>query len=192
MNIAIFVKLIAGLIFLLVRFEYYENASKEFQLLVYSTIWLIVLSVSIICCFLYVKMIWKFKWSLLLEQCNRHGMMFVIQLASVMLCLGGVSVYTLCQTIGNVNRRVEEMEFAMLWKGLFYLTAFFRIAQRVLASKLNTGLSLHTELNYISLAGIIIAVPCPSRPDIIIIVGYCKQCAYNNSDWALKKNKLLF
>jgi len=146
MNIAIFVKLIAGLIFLLVRFEYYENASKEFQLLVYSTIWLIVLSVSIICCFLYVKMIWKFKWSLLLEQCNRHGTMFVIQLASVMLCLGGVSVYTLCQTIGNVNRRVDEMEFAMLWKGLFYLTAFFRIAQRVLASKLNTGLSLHTEL----------------------------------------------
>ena len=138
-NIAIFGKLFAGLIVLLVRFEYYENASKEFQLLVYSTIWLIVLSVSTICCYIYSKLLLSFEWKLLLEQCRRHGAMFVIQLISVMLCFGGVSAYTLWQMVGKVNARVDEMEFVLLVRLLFYLTAFFRLLQRIVASKLNTS-----------------------------------------------------
>jgi len=136
-NIAIFGKLFAGLFVLLVRFEYYENASKDFQVLIYSTIWLIVLSVSAICCYVYLKLLWFFEWKLLLEQCRRHGAMFVIQLMSLMLCFGGVSAYTLWQMIGKVNVRVDEMEFVLMWRLLFYLTAFFRFVQRILASKLD-------------------------------------------------------
>jgi len=63
--------------------------------------------------------------------------MFVIQLMSLMLCFGGVSAYTLWQMIGKVNVRVEEMEFVLMWRLLFYMTAFFRFVQRILASKLD-------------------------------------------------------
>ena len=101
------------------------------------TLRLIVLSVSAICCYIYLKLLWFFEWKLLLEQCHRHGAMFVIQLMSLMLCFGGVSAYTLWQMIGKVNVRVEEMEFVLMWRLLFYLTAVFRFVQRILASKLD-------------------------------------------------------
>lgn len=125
-----------GVIFLVLRYRFNESTSKELQLLVYGIIWLIVLSVSTICCYIYIKLICNFKLTLLFEQCQRSGTIFVLQLMVAMLCLGLLSTYTLFQLVQRVDARLKNMEFSSLWKAFFYITAFVRILQRLLASEL--------------------------------------------------------
>ena len=124
-----------GVIFLVLRYRFSESTSKEIQLLVYGIIWFIVLSVSIICCCIYIKLIYNFRLALLFEQCQRSGTIFVLQLMVAMLCLGLLSTYTLLQLVQRVDAQVKNMEFSSMWKGFFYITAFFRIFQRLLASE---------------------------------------------------------
>ena len=134
-NTIITLKLLVGVIFLVLRYKFSESTSKELQLIVYGIIWLIVLSVSIICCWIYIKLIYNFRLALLFEQCQRSGTIFVLQLIVAMLCLGLLSTYTLFQLVQRVDAQVKNMEFSSTWKRFFYITAFFRMFQRLLASE---------------------------------------------------------
>ena len=61
--------------------------------------------------------------------------MYVLQTMVIMICLGVLSAYAQFELAKKVNAKVEEMEFALFWRGLFYLTVFFRMSQRILESE---------------------------------------------------------
>ena len=137
LDIPIYVIQLLGLALLLVRFEFYEAASSKFQILIYGSIWLIVLTVSVICCWIYLRLIYYTfrKRRLLFQQANQYGRMFVVSIIALTLWFGILSSYTLFTLAPIVLERIEEMEFPFVWKTLFCFTVFFRVSERILACK---------------------------------------------------------
>ena len=131
-NTVISVTLLVGVAQVLIQNGLIEIGSEN-QLSVYRAIWVIVLIVSLLCCYYYVKLVANFQFKLLYEQSQRYGAVLVLQLMVALFCLGLLSIYSLVQQIQLASSKSNSVKLNWFWKFVFTATAFVGILQRVLA-----------------------------------------------------------
>ena len=175
MNAIIFITLTVGLALLILPNESIESASEELQIMLNKAIWIIVLSVSAICCFIYAKLISNFRLRLLYEQSQRCGKVLMLQLIVALLSLSALSMYSLVQQYQHVNSRVQGVELSLLWKMVFSITAVAGMLQRFLASEqhdYNATVSIHVHAMKLYL---FMYIPCALFTLVHVQEGYCSR-----------------
>lgn len=115
----------------LCRVEQRLNSScRELQLLLCGIMWLIVPSVSSICCYIYGHLIWLFPWKWLTEQQSAKFRMICVIGPILTAIFGVVSTYTLFQLLLNMHN--YRIEFSFVWEMFWYITAILRVLERIL------------------------------------------------------------
>ena len=132
-NVVVLIKLLVVFTLLFLKYDWIESTSKEFQLLICGVIWLNILSVSIICFYIYIKMISNFKFGLLFVQCQNWSALYIIHF--IIACMGLVSTYSLYQLVEPVHERCN-IGFPTLWRPVLFITFISMLLQRLLASEL--------------------------------------------------------
>ena len=143
-NVVVFFTMMVGVAHVLLQNDVVELANEELQLLAYRAIWIIVLCASVLCCYYYVKLIFKFRLRLLYEQCQRCGAVLVLQLMVALFCLGALSIYSLVQQVQLVSSKDESTPITSFWRVTFTATAIAGVLQRLLASKLDVHVHVYT------------------------------------------------
>ena len=129
--------LIVGVAHIVIKNRFIELGDEDVQLLAHRTIWVILLCVSLLCCYYYAKLVCNYRLTLLFEQSQQF---VVIQVMVVLLCLGLLSVYSLVHQVQLAGSEEHSVNLNWLWKFVFTATAFAGVLQRILASKLCSSL----------------------------------------------------
>ena len=143
LNTVIIIKIMVGTTLIVLQHTLPESVSKHLHQLFYGITWLTVLSVSLICCYIYIKLIYNFRLELLYQQCQCVGTIFVLQLMMAVLCLGILSTYTHYQMFQKDDTQIQQKKLSTILKALFYVSTFARMLQKILASQFINYVFLH-------------------------------------------------
>ena len=135
MNAIVLITLMVGVVHVCVQNDLINLVNKDIYKLAYRSTWIVSFSVSALCCYYYVKLVFNFRLRLLYEQCQRCGALLVVQVMVALICLAGVSTYSLVQQMQLIGSEAQGRDLPLLWKTVFITTTFAGVLQRLLASK---------------------------------------------------------